>query len=158
MVVIQEANAQQTSGYLGWLHAFHAGVGMVFDPVYPAEVVSIRTLKQAMANLEEITLDLGPIEEKMFDAVVWTDVISGIRRGIVGNEELSFQLSRDVGHFPKRWKGQTLRAIEEGQEQNCKHARKDLPQLRKMVSDMSNKRFVGLEQMICSRISDKLTL
>jgi acyl-CoA reductase-like NAD-dependent aldehyde dehydrogenase/predicted nucleotidyltransferase len=154
MVVLECEDKEQIGHYLEWLDRYQLEMGMTPDHIYPAEVVTRNNLDQALRNVDSITMDLEETSPQEFDTIIWVDVLSGIKRGIQGNQDLLLEYGRRVGRYPKIWKKQILRELErraspasQRDQAVRQFALQQLQCFRRMKPDEVVKRFIGIEHL-----------
>jgi hypothetical protein len=86
----------------------------VYDEVYPSELLTLQQLDAAIASLPNLVIDVDGtcVNQDGFDAQVWADVLSGVKRGIAGDEKLMHRYAQAVGGYPKRWKTAIISELE----------------------------------------------
>jgi len=58
MIVLEHEDKEQAARYLEWLKQYHLDMNMTRDHVYPAEIVTQKTLDNSLADLDNLTLSL----------------------------------------------------------------------------------------------------
>ncbi|KAL9114760.1 MAG: hypothetical protein Q9227_001439 [Pyrenula ochraceoflavens] len=158
MVVLKEYNEEQQTRYLNVLADYHQLKGMVRDEIYPAEIVTLETLKQGFARLSSIDMNLEYTDLATFDLIVWVEVFSGVKRGMVGQHDLLLDFAKASGRYPKIWKQQVLDMLErklhdlEGDKR--KSGAEQLLLMQQMKPGILLKRFIGVEHLSVQQQSE----
>lgn len=154
MVVLHRTDEEQTEHYLCWLRQYHQEVNMKVDYTYPVEIVTRQFLDECLASLERITMNIESTDPQTLDIVVWVEVLTGVKRGIVGDINLLFAYAKKVGKYPKIWKRQVLCELERrlehvlsDDEDGYQNALQQLDCIRRLQPHLVLKRFIGLEHL-----------
>ncbi|KAH8679537.1 Aldehyde/histidinol dehydrogenase [Tricladium varicosporioides] len=144
----------QSARYRKWIGEYHQKMDMVVDEMFPAEIVTLKFLEEAIASLETIVLNLEHTDIRVFDIVLLTVALSGCKRGIVGNQELLFEYAKKVGKYPKLWKHQILYELEKSlkfagpiAKERQEKSTEQLKKILQMDPALVLKRFIGLEHL-----------
>jgi len=154
MIVLECENKEEIARYLEWLHQYHLEMDMTPDQIYPAEIVTRKVLDESLADLDNVTMNLQKTDLLTFDIVAWIGGLAGIKRGVIGDQDLLFEYAKRTGRYPKIWKSQILRELERrvprsGQRDEAVRqcAVQQLQRIRRMTPDKVLKRFIGLEYL-----------
>jgi predicted nucleotidyltransferase len=153
-IVLASENKEDTARYLKWLNRYQLEMGMTPDQLYPAEIITRKSLDDCLAGIDNITMNLQQTDQMTYDTIIWVQLLAGVKRGVQGDQDLLFAYAKQVGRYPKIWKSQILRELERrvsqiGQRNNDvnQYAVQQLQCIRRMKPDLVQKRFVGLEHL-----------
>jgi predicted nucleotidyltransferase len=154
MIALECENKGEISHYLEWLNRYHLEMDMTPDQIYHAEIVTRKILDESLEDLDNVTMNLQRTNPLTFDIIALVGGLAGIKRGVLGDQDLLFAYAKRTGRYPKIWKSQVLRELERqvsrsGQrdEDVCKCAVQQLQCIRRMTPDKVLKRFIGLEYL-----------
>lgn len=161
MVMLHQHNSAQEVKYIRYLRHLHDEHDCVVDEEYPAEIVDLPQLDDAIRRMPDVTLKLSGNSADTFDRVVWGEVLAGRKSGIVGDQELLRKYTVQCAKFPKLWRQQVLGAMEQGElptnviafapGQSRENA---LKEVRKMDTGRLLRKFVEFEESdICAPYS-----
>jgi hypothetical protein len=112
MIVLECENKEEVAHYFEWLNRYHLEMDMTRDQIYPAEIVTRKILDESLADLDNVTMNLQQTDLLTFDIIAWVGGLAGIKRGMIGDQDLLFAYAKRTGRYPKIWKSQILRELE----------------------------------------------
>ncbi len=135
-VCLLEHDPVAEQAYLAWLAAKHGELGFRVDTAYPAEIVTVAELDQMLAELPDVALMLTGNPPKVYDYVVWTQVLSDQKLHLIGNTDTVLQYARTCGPYPQKWKNDIIDLLNQSGENPDGHLTDQEPLffLRKMIT------------------------
>lgn len=98
--------------YLSWYGQLHSKYGFLPDFDYPGEIVERGNLVDTLRILNTFELKLKVDDLQTREAILWADMITGGKIGLVGNGlDFFYFLERQHRHYPEEWKSRVLSLI-----------------------------------------------
>jgi aldehyde dehydrogenase (NAD+) len=87
-ICVKKKSPEKIKKYILWIFNLCEVFGKIPDFNYPAEIVEIEELKNAIKLLPQLTLSAGGNPSRSYDMLVWTHSLSHYKIGIVKNENI----------------------------------------------------------------------
>jgi len=97
--------------FLNWYFSIHKKWGLPPDCKYPGEIVVIKTLEEKINFLSHRRLRRTIKTFYEYEAILWTDMISGKKIGLIVQDDVFFILEKTCKGLERRWREEVAQAL-----------------------------------------------
>ncbi|MCW8452586.1 aldehyde dehydrogenase family protein [Legionella quinlivanii] len=111
-VCLKNESPETEAIYLEELKKLHYKYNLKVDDVFPAEIMTLETLKEAISRASKHDVSIWkPIEGQMFDDLFWVHSLTDKKTGFIGDGKLMSSLIKSAQSNIYRWQKQIIAEI-----------------------------------------------
>ena len=111
-VVSRQRDLLKERQFIIWSKNLHLQYGLKPDIQYPAEIMTLTDLNEAISYIDVVELELKNNSQKLFDYTTWIQILADKKIAMMGDLQLLNELSIKCQQFPELWKKQILTKLQ----------------------------------------------
>lgn len=103
-ICVKKNNINNNYKFKKWYYKIHKKYGLKPDKIFPGELMSINILLRKLEKIEKINTPKIIKKNDLYDGIVWSGMLSGDYRELVGDRLLFLKLRKKTKILCKKWK------------------------------------------------------
>lgn len=111
-ICLKQRDLLKERQFIIWSKNLHLQYGLKPDIQYPAEIMTLTDLNEAISYIDVVELELKNNSQKLFDYTTWIQILADKKIAMMGDLQLLNELSIKCQQFPELWKKQILTKLQ----------------------------------------------